>query len=233
MKPPRALWVPYALGRPLGSAEDPEFQKDVLRAAFALLDSATGPTIADYDVEAPDEAGPEQWACPLNLPIVEDDSFTARLTAEVARLRPWAAETRTARGRSLFGVTGANPDQVGDVAAALGAIADTGDLSTPPPSDVAWTFAMPVLVRHLADDLRTFYHEAIAAQPGSGAPNHDALTNWIFSGTALGDTLQRVADHLTEAGDGLSLLTRGLLIPEGHYKGGSAFAASPEFGAKQ
>ena len=83
---------------------------------------------------------------------------------------------------------------------------------------------MPLLIRHLADDLRTFYHEAIAAQPGPGAPNHDALNDWIFSDTALGDTLQAIAQHLTEEGTPIALLVRGLLIPEGYFNAGSAFA---------
>ena len=48
-----------------------------------------------------------------------------------------------------------------------------------------WKFDMPLLERHMADELRTFYHEAIAAQPDPGAPNHAALNDWIFSGTAL------------------------------------------------
>ena len=217
LRPPRALWVPFALGRPLGSAADPEFQKDVMRAAFDLLSTATEPTIADYPVDAPDEAGPGQWACPLNLGPIVDDSLEGRLLAEVARLGPWAAETRAARGRTLFGVSGATG--VDDVVRALAATAD--DVATPPPGD--WAFDMPLLIRHLADDLRTFYHEAIAAQPGSLAPNHDALNEWIFGGTALGDTLQAVADRLTEADDPMSSLVRGLLIPEGHYRGGSAF----------
>ena len=53
--------------------------------------------------------------------------------------------------------------------------------------------------RHLADDLRTFYHEAIAAQPGPGAPNHAALNDWIFSGTALGQD-SPVLDEIVERG---------------------------------
>jgi hypothetical protein len=221
--PPRALWVPFALGRPLGSADDPRFQKAVLRAALALLDSAPGPTIEDYPVEAPEEAGPGVWACPLNLPVAEPASITDRLLAEVARLAPWSAETRATRGRTLFGVTGAGPDQVEEVARALGALADGGDLTVPPDTGIDWAFEMPVLVRHLADDLRTFYHEAVAAQPGPGAPNHAALTEWIFGGTTLGEALQTVADHLTALDTPLARLTRGLLIPEGYYRGGSAF----------
>jgi len=231
VRPPRALWVPFALGRPLGAAGDADFQKAVLRSTFDLLDSATEPTIADYPVEAPEEAGPGVWACPLNLPVPNDPSYTGRLLGEVARLRPWALETRTNRGRTLFGVTGADADQIDEVARALGGIADSGDLNAIEDGAVEWAFAMPLLIRHLADDLRTFYHEAIASQPGSMAPNHDALNEWIFGATALGDVLQTVADHLTNADTFATKLIRGFLIPEGHYDGGSAFPASTAFGA--
>lgn len=195
-----------------------------------MLATATERTIEDYPVEAPEEAGPGVWACPLSLPPVDDDTFGGRLSAEVARLQPWATETRRQRGRTLFGASGADADQVMEVAAALGSIAETGELHEAPPSEVEWAFTMPLLVRHLADDLRTFYHEAIAAQPGPGAPNHDALNAWIFGGTELGKTLQVIADHLTELDTGMSKLVRGLLIPEGHFRGGSAFPANKNFG---
>ena len=230
VRPPRALWVPFALGRPLGSADDPDFQKQVIRAALGMLATANEPTIEDYPVEAPVEAEPGEWVCPVSFAVPEDASITARLVAEVTRLGPWSAETRAARGRTLFGVTGASVDQVEALARALGSIAEQGDLSEAPDVGIEWQFDMPLLVRHLADDLRTFYHEAIAAQPGPGAPNHAALNDWIFGGTALGDALQAVATHLTEEGSPLSMLVRGLLIPEGYFRGGSAFPDSPEFG---
>ncbi len=223
VRPPRALWVPFALGRPFGSADDPEFQKQVMRAALGMLATATASTIEDYPIEAPTEAAPGQWACPVNFPVTEDETITARLVAEVTRLAPWSTETRAARGRTLFGATGAAPDQIEAVARALGTIAEHGNVAEPPDEGIEWQFDMPLLVRHLADDLRTFYHEAIAAQPGPGAPNHDALNDWIFGGTALGDALLSIAEHLTEHNTPMSLLVRGLLIPEGHYKGGSAF----------
>jgi hypothetical protein len=107
----------------------------------------------------------------------------------------------------------------------LAIVAETGDLTLSPKVGIDWLFDMPLLVRHLADDLKTFYHEAIAAQPGAGAPNHDALNAWIFGGTVLGDALLEIAAHLTAAGDPYSLLVRGLLIPEGYFEGGSAFSA--------
>jgi hypothetical protein len=121
--PTRALWVPFALGRPLGSAKYQKFQKRVMRDAFALLDTATERTIADYDGPLPEEAGPGQWACPLNLGPVIDDTLTGRLVAEVGRLKTWSSQTRAARGPTLFGISGAGPDQVDDVTRALASIA--------------------------------------------------------------------------------------------------------------
>lgn len=221
---PRSLWVPFALGRPLGSAHDTAVQIDVIRAAFDLLATATGPTLVDYPHDVPDEAGPEAWACPLNLVPESTGSLTERLLAEVTRLRPWALETRRDRGRTLFGASGASPDQVDLVAEVLAGIAESGAVTELPDADAEWAFDMPLLIRHLADDLRTFYHEGIAGQPGPTAPNHDALNEWIFSATVLGEVLTAIGDHLGAVPDTpMAQLVRGLLIPEGHYRSGSAF----------
>ena len=228
VRPPRALWVPFPLGRPLGAAGDAGFQKNVVRAALSMLETATEPTIEDYPVEAPVEAQSDDWVCPVSFPVKNDESVTARLIGEINLLAPWSAETRSVRGRTLFGVTGALPDQVESVARALGSIAEQGNLIDLPEGDVEWKFPMPLLIRHLADDLRTFYHEAVASQPGAGAPNHDELSRWLFDTTALGDAIHLIAGHLTEAGDTKSLMTRGFLIPEGYNKsGGSSFPRAP------
>ena len=44
-RPPRALWVPFELGRPMGAPNEPEFQTRVLRAALALLERVDGPVV--------------------------------------------------------------------------------------------------------------------------------------------------------------------------------------------
>lgn len=230
VSPPRALWVPFPLGRPLGVPSDAAFQLDVMRAAFGLLETATEPTIEDYPIDAPG-GGPDPWACPLSLPTDPDDSAGARLRAEVARLRPWATETRRNRGRTSFGLSGASPEQVDAVVEAVIEIAEGGDLVSSPSPDVEWAHPMPLLLRHLADDLRGYYHEAIAAQPGPTPPDHDALNDWIFGSTTFGEVLLLLADHLTAAGDTdpMAMLVRGLLIPEGRYHGESNFAGVAGF----
>jgi hypothetical protein len=221
--------VPFALGRPLGTAGDTEFQKNVLRASFEMLQSAVEPTIEDYPIEAPVESGSSDWSCPVSFAVAEDESISARILAEINLMAPWSAETRATRGRTLFGVTGAGPDQVEQVARALGEIADHGNVTDLPAVDISWQFEMPLLIRHMVDDLRTFYHEAVAAQPGDTSPSHEALNDWIFSCTALGDGIQAIAKHLTHVGDGESLMTRGFLVPEGYLaSGGSSFPTPAE-----
>jgi hypothetical protein len=50
VKPPRALFVPFSLGYPLGRPHDAAFQTQILRAAFALLlDPGPAPVLADLD----------------------------------------------------------------------------------------------------------------------------------------------------------------------------------------
>ena len=70
--PPRALWVPFELGRPLagwvtGSGEDAEggFQLKVLRKALSLLDNDSGaPVLEDFDLEDPSTAVDKDWQAP-------------------------------------------------------------------------------------------------------------------------------------------------------------------------
>ena len=48
IRPPRALWVTFELGRPLGIPDDAPFQRRVVKAALDLLARTDGPLIADY-----------------------------------------------------------------------------------------------------------------------------------------------------------------------------------------
>lgn len=61
---PRALFCDFPLGRPLGKPGDPGFQRRVLEAAFALLDSATEPTLAEFPEAMVDEVE-VPLACPM------------------------------------------------------------------------------------------------------------------------------------------------------------------------
>ena len=48
IKPPRALWLNFPMGRPLGKPNNPEFQKKVIRTAFDLFEKSSGPVLDDF-----------------------------------------------------------------------------------------------------------------------------------------------------------------------------------------
>jgi len=72
IKPPRALWVTFELGRPLGVPNDAMFQTRVLLAALKLLEAPSGPLIDDFPEDVPAAAeGISALACPLKLACEE------------------------------------------------------------------------------------------------------------------------------------------------------------------
>ena len=114
-RPPRALWVPFELGRPLGAPNDAAFQTKVLRAALALLERTDGPIILDdFPEDAPASGKAENdegWFCPINLPPPPADleaggGFKAAIEAEVGGLTTWYDIALRERGRTTMGLSG-------------------------------------------------------------------------------------------------------------------------------
>ena len=229
-KPPRALWVPFPLGRPLGIADDPDFQRDVLRSALGLLETATEPTIADYPHDAPDGGGDGVWACSVALPQPELSDLERALRAEVDLLTPWYDEARRRRGRTTVGISGATPEQIDDVVSFIVAIAEGSGFSEVPARATApnWTHKMPLLTRFVVEDLRAFYQEAVTSQPGSGAPSQHDMHSWIFEETALGEAIRQVGQQITDAGEPRLMRMRGFIVPEGFWDGDVSWGRPPE-----
>ncbi len=250
MNPPRALWVPFYLGRPLGVPNDPDFQRDVLRATLNLLQTLDQHSIVDYPVEAPGESFSDTWACPVSFEAPDADSLSGRLRAESQRLAPWWLETYRARTRTLVGASAPLPDEPGPeltvqervetLVSVLSAVAEGASIDAIPEIDeasineVAWSHQMPFLLRHIVQDLRCYYQEAVAAQPGalSGAlpagqsPSHHALNDWFFNDTVLGEAIIEVGRRLTEAGDPRLRILRGWIVPEGYWPDGNTWGVA-------
>ena len=93
LKAPRALWVPFILGRPLGAPSNPEFQKKVLLDALAMLQESQWPVLKDFEQEAPaDQLGfyTETLVCPISFPTKDSGgSLEMRLRNEIAQLQAW------------------------------------------------------------------------------------------------------------------------------------------------
>ena len=111
IRPPRALWVPFELGRPFGVPDDEAFQHRVLAATLDLLNEPAGPVLRDFDEEAPVAGEPDMngWVCPLPVRVNDDvgDDPAATLLAEISSHRQWHDLFKERRGannsRRLYG----------------------------------------------------------------------------------------------------------------------------------
>ena len=154
VKPPRALWVPFPLGRPLGPPNRPEIQLDVLQCTMALVDQATGPTLIDYPETADDTSiNDAAWSCPVTFPAAvpkgDSDNLTAQLQRESQLLRPWFDEGLRARGRTEVGTSGKGVESIDEMLGILARFAVDGDMVAPDGYD----HPMPQLLRYIADDV--------------------------------------------------------------------------------
>lgn len=183
MNVPRALWTTFELGRPFGVPDNPDFQRDVLRASLALLERTDGPVITDYPLDAPSgsadaEDVQEGWACPVSfdIPVTDDRSQIVRAAeAEFTGLEPWYRMALDRRGRTTVGVSGIEPRACFDL---LAGYASGGEAM---PSGQARTPAEAL--RFAIEDLKAWYQEAATAQPGS--PSAVRLRTWFWRETAL------------------------------------------------
>lgn len=212
IQPPRALWVPFELGRPLGRPGDPAIQARVILMALNMLDAPSGPVLEDFPDDAPESDEPETdagVACPVRLrrrPVgTPDDELVDDVRQEVARLRVWYDLGVERRGRTTLGASPLDIDASLDLLAAV-------FRSELPPSP---TDGVPLrdAVRLAAEDLKAFYLEAVTAQPGP-TPSGQRLHEWFWgqtSGAVLLRTLQSRIEQLhSDDLDGVWLLAAGV-----------------------
>lgn len=208
LHPPRALWVPFELGRPFGEPSDPEFQRRVVREALSLLEAESGPLLVDFPDEAP-SAGAAQdehvWACPLPLPAREPaaDLVTA-FRREFDAMLNWYSISQEKRGRTTLGVSGLKPEEIVDFVSAF-AGPTTPEVSSGP---VALAF------KHATEDLKALYGEAALAKPASKKPNGAEVARWFWQDTHAGALLRELRTRLLEHEDArLRMVAAAILVP--------------------
>jgi hypothetical protein len=192
MRPPRALWVPFELGRPLGAPGDPSFQRRVLYSCFDLLTRRSGPVLEDFPDEAPSAARDDgsSLSCPVPAarPTLDPRAPVARVQREIRALAPWVEVAWHRRG-SRTGVRGLDVEEALSVVASfLG-----GEAAEPEPAATAEG------LRLAAEDLKGFYADGASAQPGAASTAE--IRDWFWDETALGSLLVAVSDACRLAAD--------------------------------
>jgi len=213
IKPPRALAVPFELGRPLGAPNELEFQRRVLRECLELLNAESGPVLADFPNTAPgDEPGQEGWTCPVNFAapvddISDQDLIRQSLEQEIALLRPWYEESKQTRnGRTNFGISGQTPEEIAAYLAEV--VIAREDAKSP----IAGT-PPHLAFKHMADDIRYYYMEAAIARPDGQATDLE-IGNWLWGETTLGKVLVTIRDWAMETEEkGFKALAITAIVP--------------------
>jgi len=215
--PPRALWVPFELGRPLGVPNDKEFQSRVLLTTLQLLESANGPIITDYTEEAAAANGDlTTLACPVNLNIPQEelndtDKLINAFKEEITGLRPWYDIALEKRDRTTVGASHMGPAEIGNFVSSL----ISGETPENPREEVAMGFSINLAI----DDLRAYYSEAITAQPGQESPSSEMINKWFWTETAASAAIYALRDTCRNSGDGfLKIVGNALLIPVEYAK---------------
>jgi hypothetical protein len=209
-KPPRALWVPFELGRPFGPPNDPAFQKRVVLAALRLLESDNGPVlIEDFPDDDPRARPDPEWRPPLIGAGTKDRSaegLAAALEAEINLLQEaharWVAQHR----RTTVGISGLS------MIACAHYVADW--LRALAPASPREGFSAPLLLRFAVDDVKAYCLEAAAA--GSSKPSSRQLTDWFWNETDIGAAIQALRGaYLTSTDERLKLIAGNFLVPAG------------------
>jgi hypothetical protein len=189
-KPPRALFVPFPYGYALGKPDDAEFQHKVLRAALQLL-GAPAPVLAEFSevVEGPVQLVQASAIAPFSTERDPADD----LTAMRGYYERWVADHE---GRTAVGNSGIPQRRFRGLVRFLEAYAAGTPVDYPErPPDTP----VPLFIRYVADDLKAFMLEARMQQRPQDYGN--ALHQWLWSETAIGRLLGRVAQRLKQDGE--------------------------------
>ena len=185
MAPPRALWADFPLGRPLGHPQDADFQHDVLRRAFAMLNEESGPVLVHHpEVIEADET-------PLSCSI--PPAFDANASAAAQEIRG----IRAAYDRAVeaLGATGVgrsiSADEIEGAVDVLQSIVDGtpwNEAGIPGKNTIS-----------LVHDIRTYFEEAATQLVDGPPPAGRAAEAWFYEQTETGKVVMAARNAIKDA----------------------------------
>jgi hypothetical protein len=192
VKPPRALFVPFPFGYPLGKPDEAAFQHRILRAAFDLLQAQAGPVLEDFPDETGAAALPQSSTVQASPSPVEQDPAN-----EVTALRPYYERwVEMHKGRTAVGLSGIPQRRFRGMIRSLQSYArgEACEFKERPEEVTVAQF-----LRYCVDDLKAFYYEARMMQrPTATEPE---LHTWFWGETAAGRLVAAVAQRMNASED--------------------------------
>jgi hypothetical protein len=214
-KPPRALWVPFELGRPFGPPSDPAFQSRVILTALRLLERETGPVIIeDFPDDDPRAQPDPAWRPPFSPAAAaagSAESLAARLEAEILLLRGGHERWVAQHDRTAVGLSGL------PISESTRYVADWLRGKAPPSPREG--YSAPLILRFAVDDVKAYCLEAAAA--GAAKPSSRQLGDWFWNETAVGAAIYALRAALQESEDErLRLIVSNFMVPAARVRAG-------------
>lgn len=224
-RPPRALWVPFELGRPLGIPGDPAFQMRVLRAVLALFERDAGPILDDYPEDTPSSGDDpdEGMACTVSFPapVADKETTEQALLREIGRLDQWYKLGLEQHGRTTVGASNLDMKTIASYIAGL--------VEGVQPENPRDDLEPGETLKLACEDLRAFYSEAVTMQPGQSGLSSTALSEWFWNETAAGKAFWDLRDVCLASDDKMmNAMGRYILVPRSQLKD---VGDNPEFEA--
>ena len=187
IRPPRALWVPFELGRPLGPPDNAAFQRQVLLALIGMFEAPDGPRLEEFPEDEP-ETGSETTvlACPVDFTqtTVESgktDQLKAAFQREMTAMRTWYDMAVAKRQRTTVGVSGIDLGGLGDFIYAF--------IEGTEPANPRDDIPMAYMLKFAVEDLQSYYIEGVTAQPGQEGVSGKVLKDWFWRETVAAKVL--------------------------------------------
>jgi hypothetical protein len=196
LKAPRALWVPFMLGRPLGAPSQPDFQLRVLLSALELLPQTQWPALVDFPEDAPeDQLGfySETLVCPVSFPSkATEGDIAEKLLSEIAQLQAWYNLAIQVKGRTTTGITGCSPEELGKFILSWLTDQEQKELKN-------LDYPPAALLKLATDELKAFYYEAKSMQ--AGKHTFASIQDWFWFETTAGEVYLAIKEKVSSFSD--------------------------------
>ena len=210
IKPPRALWLNFPMGRPLGKPNNPEFQKKVIRTAFDLLEKSSGPVLDDFTEIIPVKQGRMSYALPVSLvykvnQLGNIDKLAERVQSELSNLLPDYFKALQNVGRTTVG---ASELEISEFVPFISEFAK----GNKPKSPRKGLPAIPLL-KLVVEDLNAVYTETRIYR--DKIDNFEILGKWFWEETHAGKLLLAIEAVSLESDDQVlrQIASMSLLTP--------------------
>jgi hypothetical protein len=248
-KPPRALWVPFPFGRPLGAPNNKAIQRKVIDSALALLSRKHGPVLEDFKLSPEEDhldarhqtagtscgpkgcnfedalSSPDEAPAPPSI-LPYDGDFEGVRQELAALARQHATYLQRFGGRTQVGHSGITSVSIGKAAEFIHRYVMKENVAlpdyAPPQTNADPQLSLNLFVRLCTDDLKAYCLESRLAEHGE-SENASDYNDWLWLRTRIGRLIAAARDRIIETTDRTKdpnwILGRAI-VPRGYGESG-------------